>query len=84
MGARFEGLSRAIRIMWENLRVASETNADLIVMGATRSAGLRRQFRGATALQVGYRSPIPVLIVPARQVMRTLSTFDQVALGWAA
>jgi nucleotide-binding universal stress UspA family protein len=68
----------------EILRVARETKADLIVMGATRSAGLRRRFRGATALRVSHRSPIPVLILPARQVMRTLSTLDQTALGWAA
>ena len=66
------------------LRIASETTADLIVMGVTRSAGLRQRILGSTAIRVSRRSPIPVMILPAVHVKRTLSTIDQAALGWAA
>ena len=68
----------------EILRVASERTADLIVMGVTRSTGLRRRFLGSTAIRASRRSPIPVLILPAVDAKRTLSTLDQAALGWAA
>ena len=68
----------------EILRVASEIEADLIVMGATRGAGLRRRFLGSTALRVSRRSPLPVLILPAVHVKRELSPLDQAVLGWAA
>jgi nucleotide-binding universal stress UspA family protein len=68
----------------EILRVASEMKADLIVMGATRRAGLRRRFFGSTALRVSRRSPLPVLILPAVHLKRDLSTLDEAALGWAA
>ena len=66
------------------LRIASETTADLIVMGVTRSAGLRQRILGSTAIRVSRRSPIPVMILPAVHVKRTLGTIDQAALGWAA
>jgi nucleotide-binding universal stress UspA family protein len=66
------------------LRVANEMKADLIVMGATRRAGLRRRFLGSTALRVSRRSPVPVLVLPAVHVKQTLSTLDQAVLGWAA
>jgi nucleotide-binding universal stress UspA family protein len=68
----------------EILRVASEIKADLIVMGATRRAGLRRRFLGSTALRVSRRSHLPVLILPAVHVKRDLSALDQAVLGWAA
>jgi nucleotide-binding universal stress UspA family protein len=68
----------------EILRVASEIAADLIVLGATRRAGLRRRFLGSTALRVSRRSPLPVLVLPAVHVKRDLSTLDEAALGWAA
>ena len=68
----------------EVLRVASEITADLIVMGATRSTGLRRRFLGSTAIRASRRSPIPVLILPAVHAKRTPSPLDQAALGWAA
>ena len=68
----------------EILRVASEIKADLIVMGATRRAGLRRRLLGSTALRVSRRSHLPVLILPAVHVKRDLSALDQAVLGWAA
>ena len=68
----------------EILRVASERNADLIVLGATRHAGLLRRFLGSTALRVSRRSPLPVLVLPAIHVQRGLSTLEELALGWAA
>ena len=68
----------------EILRVASEMKADLIVVGATRRAGLRRRFLGSTALRVSRRSPLPVLVLPAVHVKQELSTLDQAVLGWAA
>jgi nucleotide-binding universal stress UspA family protein len=68
----------------EILRVASEIKADLIVMGATRKAGLRRRLLGSTALRVSRRSHLPVLILPDVQVMRNPSTLDQSVVGWAA
>jgi nucleotide-binding universal stress UspA family protein len=68
----------------EILRVASEIKADLIVMGATRRAGLRRRLLGSTSLRVSRRARVPVLIVPAMHVKRDLSTLDQAVLGWAA
>ena len=68
----------------EILRVASEINADLLVMGATRRAGVRRRFLGSTALRVSRRSHLPVLILPAVHVKRDLSALDQAVLGWAA
>jgi nucleotide-binding universal stress UspA family protein len=66
------------------LRTARETTADLIVMGLSPGTGLRDRLLGSTAIRVARRSPIPVLILPAVQVKRTLSTLDQAALGWAA
>lgn len=66
------------------LRLASETTADLILMGAARRPGLCARFLGSTAIRVSRRSPIPVMILPAEHVRRTLSTLDQAALGWAA
>jgi nucleotide-binding universal stress UspA family protein len=68
----------------EILRIASEMKADLIVLGATRKAGLRRRFLGSTALRVSRRSPLPVLILPAVHVKRDLSTLDEAVLDWAA
>jgi nucleotide-binding universal stress UspA family protein len=68
----------------EILRVASEVNADLIVMGATRRTALRRRLLGSTALRVSRRSHLPVFILPAGDVKRDLSTLDQAVLGWAA
>lgn len=68
----------------EILRVASERKADLIVLGATRHAGLRRRFLGSTALRVSRRSSVPVLVLPAIHVKRALSTLDEAVLGWAA
>jgi nucleotide-binding universal stress UspA family protein len=68
----------------EILRVASEIKADLIVMGATRKAGLRRRLLGSTALRVSRGSHLPVLILPAVHVKRDLSALDQAVLGWAA
>jgi nucleotide-binding universal stress UspA family protein len=68
----------------EILRVAIERNADLIVLGATRHAGLRRRFLGSTALRVSRRSPLPVLVLPAIQVKRNLSILEESVLGWAA
>jgi hypothetical protein len=54
------------------------------VMGATRRAGLRRRYFGSTALRVGRRSHLPVLILPDVHVKRNLSTLDQAVLGWAS
>jgi nucleotide-binding universal stress UspA family protein len=68
----------------EILRVASEITADLIVMGATRRAGLRRRFLGSTALRVSRRAPVPALILPAAHVTQKLSRLEQALLGWAA
>ena len=68
----------------EILRVASEMKADLIVVGATRRAGLRRRFLGSTALRVSRRSPLPVLVLPAVNIKRELSALDEAVLGWAA
>lgn len=68
----------------EILRVASEIKADLIVMGATRKAGLRRRLLGSTALQVSRSSDLPVWILPVVHVKRDLSALDQAVLGWAA
>ena len=68
----------------EILRVASEIEADLIVMGATRRTGLRRRLLGSTAIRVSRRSHVPVLIVPDVHVKRNLSTLDEEVLGWAA
>ena len=68
----------------EILRVASEMEADLIVLGATRRAGVRRRFLGSTALRVSRRSPLPILVLPAVHVQRDLSTLDEAVLGWAA
>ena len=68
----------------EILRIAIERKADLIVVGATRRAGLRRRFLGTTALRVSRRSPVPVLVLPAVHVKRDLSTLDEAVLGWAA
>jgi len=71
------------RIDDEILRVASERNADLIVLGAARRAGLRRWFVGSTALRVSRRSALPVLVLPAIHVKRDLSILDEAVLGWA-
>lgn len=68
----------------EILRVAIERNADLIVLGATRHAGLLRRFLESTALKVSRRSPLPVLVLPAIHVKRDLSTLEESVLGWAA
>jgi nucleotide-binding universal stress UspA family protein len=68
----------------EILRVATERNADLIVLGATRHAGLLRRFLGSTALRVSRRSPLPVLVLPAIHVKRDLSILEESVLGWAA
>jgi nucleotide-binding universal stress UspA family protein len=68
----------------EILRVASERKADLIVLGATRRAGLRRRFLGSTALRVSRRSPLPVFVLPATLGKRELSPLDEAVLGWAA
>ena len=68
----------------EILRVAGEIKADLIVMGATRRAGLRRRFLGSTALRVSRRAPVPALILPAAHVTQKLSGLEQALLGWAA
>ena len=68
----------------EILRVASDRQADLIVVGATRSAGLRRRFLGSTALRLSRRSALPILILPAVHIERELSTLDEAVLGWAA
>ena len=64
------------------LRIASETTADLIVMGVTRSAGLRQRILGSTAIRVSHRSPIPVMILPAVHIKRTLSARRSGGLGW--
>lgn len=72
------------RVHHEILRVASERKADLIVLGATRHAGLRRRFLGSTALRVSRRSPVPVLVLPAIDATRDLSTLEEAVLGWAA
>jgi osmotically inducible protein OsmC len=58
--------------------------ADLIVVGATRRAGLRRRFLASTALRVSRRSVLPVLVLPAVHVKRALSSLDEAVLGWAA
>jgi nucleotide-binding universal stress UspA family protein len=68
----------------EILRIASKRNADLIVLGATRHAGLLRRYLGSTALRVSRRSPLPVLVLPAIHVKRDLSTLEESVLGWAA
>jgi nucleotide-binding universal stress UspA family protein len=68
----------------EILRLAGEMKADLIVVGASRRAGLRRRFLGSTAIRVSRRSPLPVLVLPAMHVKRALSTLDEAVLGWAA
>jgi nucleotide-binding universal stress UspA family protein len=68
----------------EILRVASDRTADLIVVGATRRAGLRRRLLGSTALRLSRRAAVPVLILPAVEIKRALSTLDEAALGWAA
>jgi nucleotide-binding universal stress UspA family protein len=68
----------------EVLRVASERKADLIVLGATRHAGLRRRFLGWTALRVSRCSPLPVLVLPATLGTLELSPLDEGLLGWAA
>ena len=68
----------------EILRVARELKADLIVMSATRRAGVRRRLLGSTALRVSRRSHLPVLILPDVHVKRDLSPLDQSVLGWAA
>jgi nucleotide-binding universal stress UspA family protein len=68
----------------EVLRVASERKADLIVLGATRHAGLRRRFLGWTALRVSRGSALPVLVLPATLGKRELSPLDEAVLGWAA
>jgi nucleotide-binding universal stress UspA family protein len=68
----------------EILRVASDVGADLIAMGATRRAGLRRRILGTTALRVSRRTAVPVLILPAIDHKHPLSSLDQAVLGWAA
>jgi manganese transport protein len=68
----------------EVVRVASERKADLIVLGATRHAGLRRRFLGWTALRVSRGSALPVLVLPATLGKRELSPLDEAVLGWAA
>ena len=68
----------------EILRVARKIKADLIVMSATRRAGVRRRLLGSTALRVSRRSHLPVLILPDVHVKRDLSPLDQSVLGWAA
>jgi nucleotide-binding universal stress UspA family protein len=68
----------------EILRVASDVGADLIAMGATRRAGLRRRILGTTALRVSRRAAVPVLILPAIDRKQPLSSLDQAVLGWAA
>ena len=68
----------------EILRVASDRKADLIVVGATRRAGLRRRFLGSTALRLSRLSALPVLILPVAHIERELSTLDEAVLGWAA
>ena len=68
----------------EILRVVSERKADLIVLGATRHAGLLRRFLGSTALRVSRRSTVPVLVLPAIHVRRDLTTLEESVLGWAA
>ena len=65
-------------------RVARLMEADLVVLGATRRTGLRRRLLGSTPLRVSRRAPCPILISPAVNVKRSLSTLDQAALGWAA
>jgi nucleotide-binding universal stress UspA family protein len=68
----------------EILRVARDVGADLIAMGATRRAGLRRRFLGTTALRVSRRAAVPVLILPAMYHKQPVSSLDQAVLGWAA
>jgi nucleotide-binding universal stress UspA family protein len=68
----------------EILRVAIDRNADLIVVGATRRAGLRRRLLSSTALRLSRRSALPVLILPAVHIKRALSALDEAVLGWAA
>jgi nucleotide-binding universal stress UspA family protein len=45
------------------LRVAAETQADLIVMGTSRSGGLRELLAGSTSRAVLRRAACPVLLV---------------------
>ena len=68
----------------EILRVASDRKADLIVVGATRRAGLHRRLLGSTALRLSRSATLPVLILPAVHVERELSALDEAVLGWAA
>jgi hypothetical protein len=75
---------RAKAVHDEVLRVATERKADLIVLGATRHAGLRRRFLGWTALRVSRSSRLPVLVLPATLGKRELSPLDEAVLGWAA
>jgi nucleotide-binding universal stress UspA family protein len=51
------------------LRVAEQTQADLVVMGARSDAGLGRLFLGSTANQVVRRAVCPVFIVRQRQAL---------------
>jgi nucleotide-binding universal stress UspA family protein len=55
----------------EILRVADETDADLIVMGAHARSALGRMFFGSTASHVVRRAACPVLIVQERKSVRS-------------
>jgi nucleotide-binding universal stress UspA family protein len=50
----------------EILRVARETHADLIVLGAHKDGASRRLFLGSTANEVVRRAACPVLVVPEK------------------
>ena len=68
----------------EILRVADETDADLIVMGAHARSALGRMFFGSTASHVVRRATCPVLIVQEKKksVRPSLETAE--AVGAAA
>jgi len=49
-------------------RLAAQTGADLIVMGSHGRSGIARAVMGSVAEGVVRRAPIPVIVVPAKQL----------------
>ena len=62
----------------EIVRVAQETAADLIVVGAHASGGFGRLFLGSTANQVLRHAPCPVLIARERRPFEEAGVMDPV------
>lgn len=64
------------------LRVAQESNADLVVMGAHSGGALARMFLGSTANHVVRQAPCPVLVV--REMVDRAAHREEVAVERSA